>query len=489
VSGNAISLSLADTATCTITNTSVNISPNISVDKSASPANLPQAGGDVTFTVKVTNNSALYDPFTLTSLVDDVYGDLTVLEEEPIKKNQLSSTCAVPQTILSKQTYTCTFTAHFNGIPDNQTFYEHDTVIASGIDDDNAGPSSNGTASDDAYVVQSPPIAVTNSSLCSFDTNPDPTVPGRQFKRLFTQDALNMPYYRLTATNPGQFYYNLSLSGTPGDVVHIALTLPWPFVTQGARPIHVYDSVGLQSATGGPSTPDDFCFVPGNETQVINKHVVLASNTLPSNTVQYGAISVPGGGYPKTAILEFDITIPATGFAYVNQHMDDGLKGPKVDVTGDGVADSLYYGNLKDNAVYPTSTGPNVGKVLIPELFNHTFSVAWTGGAVGGGSDTVQNDNEFKKNTGVAGRVTSDSTGDGIAGLTVQLFEGPTATGSPVFTATTDADGWYVMAYKHKGKETTYTVKVVTNVQALTPNPATTTLKANGFAEVNFVLP
>ena len=35
--------------------------------------------------------------------------------------------------------------------------------------------------------------------------------------------------------------------------------------------------------------------------------------------------------------VKFSITIPSTGFAYVNQHLDDGLKGPQVDKNGDGI--------------------------------------------------------------------------------------------------------------------------------------------------------
>jgi len=490
--GATISLALADVATCTITNNAVNISPTITVDKSASPGNLPQSGGVVTFTVKVTNTSGSFDTVTLNSLQDNVYGNLTVLVEAG-KKDQLSTTCSLPQVIPSGASYTCTFTASFAAIPNNTTYSERDIVTATAVDDDNAGPSSTATASDDAFVVQSPPIAVTNSSLCSFDTNA--AIGGRQFKRLFTQDAQNMPYYRLTATNPGQFYYNLSLSGTPGATVHVALTLPWPFVTQGAQPIHVYDGVGLKSSTGGAATPMDFCFVPGNETKSIDKYVVLTSTNPAANTKPYyPSLTVPGTGYPGTVTTEFDVTIPATGFAYINQHLDDGLKGAKVDLTGDGVADTLVYAMNNDNALYPTSSGANLGKILVPELFKHVFGVLWSGGATGGGEDSIYNDNEFKKNTGVAGRVTTNATGDGLAGQTVSLYMGTSASGTPVATAITDADGWYTLGYKHTGKEAPYTVKVTSKpnqaaAPPLTANPAAVTLKANGFVQVDYVFP
>jgi len=76
-----------DTVTVTLTNTAgfasdtddanvviTDVVPDISVDKSAAPTSLPEPGGDVEFTVVVTNNS--FEPVTITSLSDDVYGTL-----------------------------------------------------------------------------------------------------------------------------------------------------------------------------------------------------------------------------------------------------------------------------------------------------------------------------------------------------------------------------------------------------------------------------
>src|SRR5207249_10862536 len=77
----------------------------VKVTKSASPSSLSEPGGAVTFTVKVTNASvASTDPLTLSSLVDDIYGDLNG-----------QGTCATPQTILYGASYSCSFTKTVSG--------------------------------------------------------------------------------------------------------------------------------------------------------------------------------------------------------------------------------------------------------------------------------------------------------------------------------------------------------------------------------------
>jgi hypothetical protein len=61
----------------------------------------------------------------------------------------------------------------------------------------------------------------------------------------------------MTATNPGQFYYNSFYSvGMPGDTVAMNIEIPYPFVTHGSNPIHVYS---LFEITGQPGT---FCLTP-----------------------------------------------------------------------------------------------------------------------------------------------------------------------------------------------------------------------------------
>ena len=111
-------------ATVTITD----VEPTIAVSKAADPTVVPEPGGAVTFTVGVANTSV--EAVTLSSLVDDVHGDLNG-----------RGTCAVPQTIPVGGTYWCSFTATVSG---NAGDSEADTVTAQAEDDEG------NVASDDA---------------------------------------------------------------------------------------------------------------------------------------------------------------------------------------------------------------------------------------------------------------------------------------------------------------------------------------------------
>ncbi|KPK95110.1 MAG: hypothetical protein AMJ88_02085 [Anaerolineae bacterium SM23_ 63] len=106
-----------DDATVTITD----VPSSILVTKTANPTSLPEPGGNVDFTVRVDNTSAV-DTVTISSLIDDIHGDLNG-----------QGNCTVPQVIAVGGFYECTFTASVNGSPG---YIETDTVTASGTDDD-----------------------------------------------------------------------------------------------------------------------------------------------------------------------------------------------------------------------------------------------------------------------------------------------------------------------------------------------------------------
>src|SRR5207245_1252832 len=74
----------------------------ISVDKTAAPLSLTAPGGTFTFSVTVTNPSPV--SLTLTSLVDNIYGDLNG-----------KGTCATGGRIAALGSYTCSFPGSFTG--------------------------------------------------------------------------------------------------------------------------------------------------------------------------------------------------------------------------------------------------------------------------------------------------------------------------------------------------------------------------------------
>jgi hypothetical protein len=109
--------------------------PAISVVKSAIPEEVREPGGSVVYRVTVVNESGERDPVTLTSLDDDIYGNLDG-----------RGNCTLPQSIPPGAGYTCEFTETVSG---PQGSAVTDVITAQGQDDE-GNPV---TGSDDATVT------------------------------------------------------------------------------------------------------------------------------------------------------------------------------------------------------------------------------------------------------------------------------------------------------------------------------------------------
>jgi hypothetical protein len=289
------------------------------------------------------------------------------------------------------------------------------------------------------------PSLVTNSSLCTFDV--DPSTTKHDFRLIYTQDPQNMPSYKLNASNPGQFFYNVFFKGTAGSTVTLNLSIPYPFETQGANPVHAYD--GVTTSTSGGVT----CLTPGNPVPL----------TATPQTIDVNSCGAVSSGSPT--IVMVTVTMPATECLYVNIHLDYGLKG----------CGGYAKGGLSANDAVAAGTTT----VLIPDKGNYTFSV---GGSLTD-DDSVCNINDFKKNPGVAGLSSNNLTRDPVPGATVTLKN---ASGQQVGAATSDQDGFYQINYKHTGPRENYTVKIVKGSFQQTK---TVELKANAFVQVDFTVP
>jgi uncharacterized repeat protein (TIGR01451 family) len=299
-------------------------------------------------------------------------------------------------------------------------------------------------------VVALPPSAVTDSSLCYFDRNEE--LDGAQFRLIFTQDPKNPGTYKLTASNPGQFYYNIFFIGTPGEEATIDITIPYPFVTQGANPIHFYSDASYCSGSG--------CFLPSNE---LTDFEVTGGSETPSGA---RGIVLEDYGSEEFITLTAVGDIPSTSLIYVTIHLDYGFKG----TIG-------YQKNGNDDAI-----DPDTEDVLIPNYSDYEFS--FVGGYDGyeiDDSQTVQNENTFKRNPGFGGLVTDEFL-NGIEGYTVRVFD---PEGNLIGEAVTDEDGYWFIYYKHKGKRKTFTVKLY-DLGDIYVDEQDVELKANKFAEVNF---
>jgi hypothetical protein len=213
----------------------------------------------------------------------------------------------------------------------------------------------NGSTSAAEPFTVVPAAAFTDSSLCTFAEDGTQN----QFRLIFTPDV-GAPTYKLNASNPGQFYYNVFYSGS-ATTLHIAI--PAPFVTQGAVPIHVYGGVTLSA--GSPP----YCLTPGTPTGQSSQMITGTS-----------------GG-------TLDVSVPA-GFSYVAIHLDYGYKGL------DGC--SKNSNNL-------TAT---CGTVVITSPKQYTFA---------GVSPTVQSENVFKKDPGIGGLVTQGE--NPVVGVTVNIYD------------------------------------------------------------------
>jgi len=330
---------------------------------------------------------------------------------------------------------------------------------------------------------------VTNSDLCTFDY--DRTLSGRQFNVIFTPDVQIWPGYKQNSTNPGQYYYNAIVTGSAGNATSVTFSIPWPFVTQGANPVHLYDAedIGVNA---------NYCFRDSGQQLPINgiafpatiTYADWAAGALPKSGSANGGYSYSvdcdspaAGSLPNELGHECTVTVdfpmPQSGKAYVNMHLDFGTKGAgtnfnPVDTTVDRydqganvcTGDQSYFNAMKN--VAPTATPFDVALATC-----HAYEFSHTGPQ--NGSDTVANVNSFKKINGVFGQALSSSNGAPWPNVPVSLK----LNNQIVASGVTDQDGYYALNYKHTGKAANFTV-TIGNVSKVVQ------LKANGWAEVSY---
>ncbi len=148
--------SLGDDDDATVTFTDV--LPVIAVTKTANPTSLVEPGGNVVFSVSLKNDSNMEDPVTITSLNDDVHGNITLVQGDIS-----ATTCATGSTLDSGQTYTCNFTANVTGSPG---YKETDIVTGKAKDDEGNEATDTGTATVliTDFTTSGPPITVTKTA-------------------------------------------------------------------------------------------------------------------------------------------------------------------------------------------------------------------------------------------------------------------------------------------------------------------------------------
>jgi len=266
-----------------------------------------------------------------------------------------------------------------------------------------------------------------------------------QFRLIYTNDPMNIGTFQVTASNPGQTYYNVFATGEPGDAVTLEITTPRPYITKGSNPIHAYSTVDTSSGFYEPSGEVPFVITnPDDLTQT------------PS-----GAYGISLDDYTNgfvTIMIEGEI--PDTGLYYLNIHLDYGDKKTKGYINADGNA-------VSDDQTIFNGTEYEFGVECVVDISDTSDS------------DIVTNNNDFKKFRGIVVLVVDDSD-DPLVGENVILVD---STGNPVGSAVTDSNGLAFIEYKHKGKAADYEVEW---------NLFSTTVNLSGkmpYAYVEFELP
>jgi hypothetical protein len=313
--------------------------------------------------------------------------------------------------------------------------------------------------------------SVTDSQLCEFNRDPtkgicvdaygvatgetcDPTDGGTacttgtceddgDFRLLFIPDVQQLPFYKLVASNPGQTYYNVFHDGTKGESVTLTIDIPWPYVTVGGNPVHVYD---------GNTVPldADGCFLDDSATEV------PASWTSNCGEMNWSCPAQDGSACQIT--VEF---VMPSDLAYVNVHLDYGLEGPQTDC------------NIIDSVVDRYDRDPSTSDAMSVDLVSTTdtsnpmyygnpitqctaYEFSYNGDS---GFDVVQNGNVYKPLSGAMARAFSSEADDPVPeGALAELVNA--RTGEVVASDLSDEDGYIRMVYAHKGKPTDYIVRL-----------------------------
>jgi hypothetical protein len=390
-----------------------------------------------------------------------------------------------------------------------------------------------GEPCDEADVCVGGACAITGRSclsdaVCNASCESGLCVPENQFKLIFTPDGKIWPGFKLNASNPGQTFYNLVYIGDPAV---LTISIPYPYVTVGGTPVHVYDGAEVGNV------PGDDCFEPPAETL---EGGALSTQWTIDDWIEGGAnnpdvtctqVCGPNGvGFCTFDVDLTSVTPSPSDEYYVNIHLDYGLKGVHLDANpcddlaevdrydvdtlsawGQADADGWTGGVLLSGNAWVDDTAGDyelppgfLSDVGLRDCRDHSFShdgvdvcfdglCALTGGICSTNadcveevpSDTVQNLNIFKGISGAFGAVRSSLTGDGYEGniLTLAKANNPTAI---LKETVTDEDGAYTLLYKHKGKPTMYITELYDPSGTKLLGSIAFELQGNGWTQIEF---
>jgi hypothetical protein len=224
-----------------------------------------------------------------------------------------------------------------------------------------AGPTFNGvvlgTASSTVSVNVPVTSTVTNGQFCSF---------GSQFPLIYTGSSKSA-VYKLSADYPGEFYDNVFVKAAPGTSFTLTINVPFPFVTQGARPIQTSSS--YFTTWGG-------CFVPSfnnPDTSISTSGGHLSPSRYPVILLNdYGS----NGNLGSTQTITVKVVVPSTGVLYITVQLAYGLNGQSFNELTSGTSTT----GIACTATSPCAQWTSRTSVIIgsrqPYAFNSPITIA-----------------------------------------------------------------------------------------------------------------
>ena len=323
--------------------------------------------------------------------------------------------------------------------------------------------------------------------------------------------------YKLTATNPGTYYWNDIIRNNSAAPVTVTVNLQIPassnpveaqaFCLKGSMPVAVYSDVMrtndvTSTATISPSEP-----LAGASSQSLYcTSTVMATFTIPAGGLRYVTVHldyqakgttgfpsnasstyVQGFLFHQTGTIPCDTTFTAAGknVTGIGGYALDQNLNPKGGLT----ADLLLNGNhqkfamtsYSDGFYYLLATNPGTYTVKLTNAQNMNLgtspNINLTSGLYVANDFTGLNPSDPV----IEGYVT-DAFYSGVAGVTVSLYNNPNQV---MQTATTSQSGHYSFRFANPG---TFTVTVTAPAGYKTPTPATVTLKQFQDARQDFTL-
>ena len=340
--------------------------PRLTVTKVAAPSAVPEPGGDVTYTVTITNDSVSTDPVTIQSLTDSIEGGPAATPSDLDCAG--ASGPVTPEFVMQPgDVVTCTFAGTITGNAGDST---SDSFAVTGVDDE--GAPANGSGSETVPVTDVlPTMTVTKTA----DPNPIPE-PGGPVT--YTVSVEN--------TSPESVFISAIFDDVAGPLTPGSCVLPAGGELSAGD---TYECSWIGSVSGDVgdvrsnivtvTASDD----EGNVIQVADREDTVISDVLPTfdllKTATPTSLPEPGGNVTFTIWLTNTTIEPIT----VDDAVDD-VYGP---LSGLGTCDTLVGITIVPGDTYLcTFVAPVTGTAaLSPYTDTITVSVSDNdGNSVGG---------------------------------------------------------------------------------------------------------